>query len=305
MGGGHNDYGGNEIYAFDVGKLSWSRYWGPSPNIPSTNGSCNETYSDGNPASRHTYDGVEYLPNVDRLWVNGGSLYCGAGNSGQATWHFNMGSRVWERQTDAPDNQRLEMVSAYDSVTKKVFVAGPASWLVLREFDPVANAWKMRGGSNATIDSGQNAAIDLKERKMVVMGRGSMYTFDLAQAGTIQRQTPTIIGDTSIVNANFPGLDYDPMGERLVAWSGGADVYTLDLQTHRWTRVSPAPTNTVAPTAAAESGTNGRFRYIPAWNVFIVVNSIDQNVYLYRLSPGTGTGADIVPPISPKGLKVR
>ena len=29
-GGGHGDYGGNEMYAFDVNALSWSRIWGPN-----------------------------------------------------------------------------------------------------------------------------------------------------------------------------------------------------------------------------------------------------------------------------------
>ena len=53
-GGGHNDYGGNEIYTFDLASLSWARIWGPSPNIPAAGGSCNEAYTDGNPASRHT-----------------------------------------------------------------------------------------------------------------------------------------------------------------------------------------------------------------------------------------------------------
>lgn len=74
-GGGHGDYGGNEIYVFDIGTLKWSLAWGPSPNIPPVGGSCSETYSDGNPASRHTYDGLVYLPTIDKFWGHGGSLY--------------------------------------------------------------------------------------------------------------------------------------------------------------------------------------------------------------------------------------
>ena len=34
-GGGHGNYGGNEIYTFNIGTLAWARPWGPSPSIPS------------------------------------------------------------------------------------------------------------------------------------------------------------------------------------------------------------------------------------------------------------------------------
>src|SRR3954449_5127276 len=30
-GGGHSDYAGNELYAFDIATLKWSRLWGPEP----------------------------------------------------------------------------------------------------------------------------------------------------------------------------------------------------------------------------------------------------------------------------------
>jgi hypothetical protein len=89
-GGGHNDYGGNEIYTFDINSLKWSRVWGPSPDIPDgVDGPdmlCGiETYDDGNPRSRHTYEGLEYIPTTDKFWSQGGSLYCGGGGGTMAT----------------------------------------------------------------------------------------------------------------------------------------------------------------------------------------------------------------------------
>jgi hypothetical protein len=46
----------------------------------------------------------------------------------------------------------------------------------------------------------------------------------------------------------------------------------------------PAPTNTITPTAPNQNGTYGRFRYVPSKNVFIVVNSVDENVYFYKFT---------------------
>src|SRR6185436_1420746 len=56
--------------------------------------------------------------------------------------------------------------------------------------------------------------------------------------------------------------------------------------------------------SAAANGTFGRFRYVPSRNVFIVVNAIDANVFLYRYTAGAGAPADCQsgtapPPVTP------
>jgi hypothetical protein len=299
-GGGHNDYGGNEIYAFDLNTLTWSRIWGPSPNIPPTQGSCNEAYSDGNPASRHTYDGLEYLPNVDQFWVHGGSLYCAGGNAGMGTWTFDLNASRWTRRANGYQVGELEEVSAYDPVTGHVFAAGPASGQVLSEFDPVNNVWSRR--SSSAITYGQTAVIDPVRRRFISLGSGSpIYSFDLNSSG-LTRQTITTSGDQSIVGARYPGIAYDPVSDRIVGWKGGANVYALNLDTRVWTQVGPAATNTVIPTNPPSQGTFGRWQYVPSLNVFVIVNSIDQNVYIYRLSSGSATAT---PPVAPSNLRAE
>ncbi len=69
-GGGHNDYGGNELYAFDVNLLRWLRLTEPTPN-PNR---CQEVNSDGTPVARHTYNGLAYIANGDRCFAFGGDL---------------------------------------------------------------------------------------------------------------------------------------------------------------------------------------------------------------------------------------
>src|ERR1051325_6474484 len=69
-GGGHHDYSGNEVYALDLTTLALSRLTNPTVPVAST---CPESLG-SQPNSRHTYDGIEYLPNVDKMFVFGGSL---------------------------------------------------------------------------------------------------------------------------------------------------------------------------------------------------------------------------------------
>ena len=69
---GTSDYAGNEVYAFDLGTLEWTRLTDPSP--PDRDRS--DTYADGAPRSRHTYNYIEFLPAQRRLMSFGGaSLY--------------------------------------------------------------------------------------------------------------------------------------------------------------------------------------------------------------------------------------
>jgi hypothetical protein len=60
VGGGHTDYYGNEVYAFDLDSRNWQRLTNPyrSPSFPVTDG----IWPDGTPSVSHTYDQVDYHP---------------------------------------------------------------------------------------------------------------------------------------------------------------------------------------------------------------------------------------------------
>jgi len=303
-GGGHNDYGGNEIYVFDISAFKWLRTWGPSSNIPDPGGSCSETYSDGNPVSKHTYDGLEYIPIIDRFFSHGGSLYCGPGSGSVATWLFDFNSLTWQLKTTilpVGSWTELEVVTAYDSVTGHVFISSPS--LGLYEYNPSNNTWTER--SSTPIGYGKVAAIDPGRRKFVVIGGGQIQAYTLSASGTLTLQTLSTTGDAAILSADYPGFVYDPVSDRFVAWNGGANVYTLNMDTLKWTRVPPALTNTVVPTSASGTGTFGRWQYVSSKNAFIGVNQINENVYVYKLTAGGGPSADNTPPASPRGLVLR
>lgn len=278
-GGGHNDYGGNEIYVFDVNTLKWSRIWGPSQIEmiqAQKGGECVDTYADGNPVSRHTYNGLQYLPSLDKFWIHSGSRYCGGGSRGKDTWIFDFDSLMWERKSDSPDS-KLGEISGYDPVTGHVFVVERRDIL---EYDPVVDTWTDRGDGYAP--NYMTADVDPENRLLVAVGDGLVRVWDL-NTWQYTASQPTTDG-SAIVNSNAAGFVYDPVIKRFVGWIGGTDVYTLDVKTWTWEKHSPAATNTVTPTQPPEKGTYGRFRYIPSRNAYIVINNIDENVYIYKFS---------------------
>src|SRR5262249_6894573 len=71
-GGGHHDYSGNEIYSLDMNTWALSRVTNPAIPVATA---CPESLAGGTqPNSRHTYGGIQYLPNVDKMFVFGGGL---------------------------------------------------------------------------------------------------------------------------------------------------------------------------------------------------------------------------------------
>jgi hypothetical protein len=71
---------------------------------------------------------------------------------------------------------------------------------------------------------------------------------------------------------------------------------TMDT-TYTCTVEAPSDSNTVVPEAPPQWGTFGRWRYVPKYNVFVVVSSVTGSVYLYRHTAGTGTGGGGSPPV--------
>lgn len=306
-GGGHGSYAGNEVYAFDVNTLRWQRL-----NDPAASGGGNFEsgyYLDGTPRSPHTYEYLEYVPSIDRFCSFGNA----AGYPSIATLPyidcFNLETNKWEpkRGTLPAQTYGYGSSTAYDRVTGHVWVLGVQGGADLAEFDPLTNVTTVRTNhwKQPYVGLYVSSEIDPIRRKFVSVGstesRGQFFVWNIGQSGELLFETPVTTGDRDIQAKAAPGLAYDEVSKQLVAWSGGAEVYVLNLDTFAWTKVPPAPTNTVVPGPPPTTGTYGRFRYVPSKNAFIVVSSVDDDVYFYKLTsapsavPGTTSTTSLKP----------
>lgn len=93
-GGGHADYGGNEVYAFNMETFTWERLTNPSAYKPGCTNVC--VTVDGTPTSVHSYDGIEYLPNVGKLWMGSGAAWI-SGSYSPDSFYFDMQTKSWQR----------------------------------------------------------------------------------------------------------------------------------------------------------------------------------------------------------------
>lgn len=273
-GGGHADHLGNELYSVNLASYKIERLTDPA--VPLSRSGCPEMLSGNTPNSRHTYDGVTYLENVDKLFAVGGSLAWNGCFSG-LTWTFDLATNTWENKNPSGTLPRKDpgLISVYDPNSGRVFVHD--SWS-LYAYDVQANRYDRLANDNAT-DYHLTGVIDPVRRKFVMVGAGRVYMYDIGPGSTYVRETLNTSGGASIVGANYPGLAFDPVSRKIIAWHGGSTAYALDLDTRVWTPISFAQ----GPGSAQQNGTYKRFSYSKQLDAFVLVNSMTENVYLLKL----------------------
>lgn len=302
-GGGHNDYWGNEVYAFDLRSGRWQRLTDPSPGalVSAANG---DPLPDGRPNSRHTYDGLQFIERAGLLFAQGGSVSPGGGKTA-LTWLFDPITLNWRNDGNIGGPSDYGMASAYDSSSGTVLLrstkalwrykSDEGKWVRLADFgaSPLWPRYEVSGNKRAAIDTkrrlfwsvGNNDFLvwDLENGKLVSDGWITRGGGDYSNEARLGRHPGQALrsGGGDIYNASAPGFDYDRKADQFVAWKGGSP-YILELASRTWRTGSAAG----APATQARNGTYGRWRYVPEYNVFILVNGVTSNVFFYKNTPG-------------------
>ncbi|MCK6461794.1 MAG: Ig-like domain-containing protein, partial [Planctomycetes bacterium] len=281
FGGGHGDYDGNEIYAFDMRDFRWRRLTDPSAFPPGDEKNLSEkrTHPDGAPVSRHTYEYLEYVPSVDRFFVGGGAgLWFSGQFSDPMTYMFDFDALRWTQHGECP---------CYGVATSAIGPDGRV-WMhgshgkeaVLAAFDATASEWTRYAPFRGWLGYGRTAEIDPVERKYVMIGAGEVRIWDLDHPDG-QHVVAETTGATAAERLDYPGAAYHPGTKRIVVWGGGANVYALDVARLQWTARETSGVDTTPP-SATRAGTLGRWRHVPSLDVFVVVNDVRGNVFVYR-----------------------
>lgn len=284
-GGGHNNYYGNEIYAFDLDTNVLSRL--NDPGLPLNNvayggaAPCSGVIHDasGDQAnSRHTYSSPTYMPNVDKMFVYSGSPACTEGYVQEDTWLFNFSTMAWEQKFPSgtkPNGETGGPTAAYDSATGKVFIHDKID---LFTYTAGTDAWAQLTSNSTQLALYRTAAIDPTRHKFVMIGNTESWIYDISSGSSYTKTALNTSGATTLINSGAPGLDYCSSRDRMVGWNGGDTIYLLNMDTLTWT----TETYTGGPAANSDQGgplTFGRWRYSAASNVFVVANDVDENFY--------------------------
>jgi hypothetical protein len=312
-GGGHADSPYNNVFTFDLASMTWKRWTELPDGI--TGDTTPEIYQDKRvetcglypkvaaldipeawltesgyvmpekcddpsivaqldlqqPRSAHTYGNVAFSEATGLFYALGS---IGTYPSGQSrttlVLGFDFATSKWQRGADNPITDYG--ASAADAQGHLWYIAGQK----LHEYDPVADSWTAHAADGVGYYYA-GSAVDTKHGILALTADGSsVSTYRL---GTVDKTQETITpSGLSAPLEGAAGLAYSPRLDRFVAYSGGSRLALLDHDVG-WTEVEGTGD---VPGPRASNGTFGRFRYSPARNVFVVVSSTTQNVFIWK-----------------------
>jgi len=280
-GGGHNGYYGNELYALNLNTETMERLTNPSVDRGISNDNpCPESYADGRPNSRHSYNGMQYMSKQDLYFVFGAGLSpCGSFSNAQ--WTFDPAGKVWERKKPEhhpiPANNGSVPLTAYDLSSGMIYEVETNTgdfW----KYDVTADDWKRLTTVSGCSALDMTAAIDPSRKEYFCIGNGNFSKISLGGSHRATKLKGT--GCSGLISAIGPGFDFDNSQNRMVGWAGGDTVYIYNPATDSCdTQNLPD-----GPPAQQRNGTYGRFRYFPTQAVFVLVNDWKQDAYVLRLA---------------------
>lgn len=294
-GGGHADYGGNEVYRFSFRDLSWKRLTKPSrypPRARDPNVSLDQRcpYPLDGPPSMHTYNGKVFSPKSRTMFMMTNIAFCpsGAGERwvGEELWEFNPSENEARHGLAPLKWRRHDLKLGVGGFPHTV--ALPDGNLLLggnsvdATFDPGTLTVKQRVGPVGDQADG-TIALDAKRGILWLINRDGLHRLQyrngsLGRRVSVTRDLPGGVSHTS-------GLAVHERSGKLVFWHGGSFTVTFDPDGRRW-ELNEHPTGPSAP----DSTVYNKWIYLAEHDVFAGFQNSATGVYLYRL-PASGQGA--------------
>lgn len=292
-GGGHSDYGGNEVYAYgplETNSPAWHRLRDRTEPYP-----INVARSGSNPVSRHTYNTITYIADGTRNWMfsAGYLVRYNDANGGVESDRFDFAQaspntiQPWASRANAPDGMFL---TVHETSSNRVW-AVPISNGRVSYYDVAANTWTdSLFKSPMAMPTGASTAIDQSRGLWMLRGTGAIQFFRTNNGVDNDYYTPSTTG-TAPTGAG--GTLWDPIADRFVVWNGnGRQLHFLSPPAtspyqggNAWAWTSTTPSAGATPSSINTSGTvHGRFSYVPGEFIrgYILLNINTGSVYFYR-----------------------
>lgn len=292
-GGGHADYGGNEVYAFDFAALSWTRETDPQPL---TGRMLKDTDGDGvadacpapaeGPPATHTYQGFVYVPAIDRYWLFGTVEYCSGAMGGQSVWEYDAGGRSWTALPDLDPYAKFAR-TLIDPVSGNVLVhvgrkngwhaIAPQSRAIVRTFsnDPFGNYID----GPAVFDAGQRVIYTIIDAR----SRDRLVAYQLPDASGAGAFSGRVVAEWEKQGMKSWGIAQHASG-LLVLWDGSTRILAVDPQSGRSWELEASGADYSSGRGDGKPGrVYSKWAYIPQVDAFFGITSAELGIVLYRL----------------------
>jgi hypothetical protein len=318
FGGGHNDYFGSDVHAFDLARREWRRLTtGFVTGAPDEYGEAaiypNTVYPDNSPLPPHTYDYVQYDEVGNDFILLKGQTELGPNVKAAAIPHlFNLDTLTWRRGpqhqsailnsggfTTWDAKRRVLWGHSGDDGGGNAFVAYSPDGV---NRDGIAGTWREFQPSKLRGEANHNAMQIHPVADSILVSlhaRDSLGFIDPKNPGDAIAPVKSLGPKPRI--QEYAALEYS-LGIGSVVYCSAADaavVYAIDWDVEACWRVLSAPTSLDPVSDAAtqsrhhvnQTHTFGRFRiaHFDNADLAILVRHVDSPVYAMRL-PGTRMG---------------
>lgn len=296
-GGGHEAYYGNDLYAFDLDTGAWSQLIAPAPYAANSTHEAAGQYPDGSPISRHTYNSLVFVESQNTFMCTGAYARSPSGSSGDGRfWTVDFdGPATWSEVSPTDANTNIVVgYAAYNPATDTVYYHHSSGGR-FHSYDPATDTHTYLAQKPLFIYAAP--AVDPVRNRMLVLG-GSLpqaFVWDLdatppVAIDLLDNTTFTASGGGALASLSQMGLGYDAANDMYVAWDSGRTVYLIDAATFEVTTYTPTAGDDPGP--PQNNGTYGRFQYAPDLGSFVLVNSVDSDVYMFT-PPGDGSSQPV------------
>jgi len=291
-GGGHTDYGGNEIGVIDLAQNvpAWDLLVERTPVADLLGGS--NYYADGNPTSRHTYYAmfvatVGSVPRMYRLNANMGFAYNGTPVGGSADVRtedidgFRLDTNAWEPAAYGPMPRITgsETGAAQHPTTGDIYVWNENN--IVSVYDVSADSASDVVDMTGTEGQGGAVVVDaVNDRIVRFAGRASGGVVYYPLSGG-SKTSPTLTGSgasslTTAMSGTQPGwgIAHDTLRNVVYLYSLTPTIYRVDVSTWEVEEITPTGETLDAPT----NGWWGRVKYVPELDVVVSLASWSSEV---------------------------
>jgi len=306
MGGGHADYGGNEVYEYDFDTLQWTRLTDPSALIVKQ--------SDGvpipavGPVSVHTYDSMVWNPTTDTMWLTGMKIGFRAPGTPpnpeqKAVWEFDPDTGVWTPHTldknlnmaaatFLPGDDVIFVADSGYSNNHGYFIDVSGNYTIANNgaqfgnYSQQSNMFKIPDSAS----SGLAGRVFESHKEGIVE-----FTLDAA-AATASVTTPQAIPDLGF-DKRQAGYVFNPVDELVYVWNGEREVYTWDIATDSWHTLYNSDSS-IAPDGDLSGAGKifDKWIYLDQQGVFAGIHdSRDGGIWLWKPDPGHAGSTNVTP----------
>jgi hypothetical protein len=281
FGGGHWDGWRNDVLAFDIATATWSALTQPDPVEDYACANVDEAQpgmllSAMRPASRHTYDQLEFIDHIGQMLVWSGPTYsaiweCAGQTLPADTWLFDPGGASWSYRNLAAQPQPAGEAHSggYDPIGGSYYAMRQGE---LWAYDVDGDAWTMLAPDGAPTSSSYTRVITVDRARQQLWMRPDVY--DIA----------TNSWSTSVASGAPPATlseAYDDANDVIVVHSG-AQVFGYHPDDDAWEVRDPE--NAITEPGDSGAGPYGRFFFDPVDGVVLVIRVVDYvvEVWAYR-----------------------